>query len=131
MPPYDEGHTLTHEMGHYLGLYHTFQGGCTGSGDPVHNFMDYSNDRCLCTFTPNQVDRIWAQMEQYEDDFWALRTDMYGTPAPAAPPARLTTAGCTCLKTWTYQSIVCSTSCCNPDGDSKGEWCFTDGSCNG
>ncbi|MGZ6134897.1 MAG: zinc metalloprotease, partial [Myxococcaceae bacterium] len=92
---YDRGDTATHEVGHWMGLFHTFEGGCSKNGDriddtpaeaepqffcvardsctgkkfpgfdPITNFMDYVDDDCMFEFTTDQEDRMRDQWETY------------------------------------------------------------------
>ena len=50
-PPYDQGRTLTHEMGHYLGLLHTFNNStiCPSAG------ACYNNGDLICDTNPEQT----------------------------------------------------------------------------
>jgi len=96
-PAYEEGHTMTHEVGHGLGVFHTFEAGCSKEGDqvpdtvpeayphytcqtgnsctdeadPVHNFMDYVPDSCMAGFTEHQKRRAWCIMEKYRPAIFA------------------------------------------------------------
>lgn len=85
--PYNLGRTLTHEAGHWLGLRHIWgDGGCGASDfcndtpdsdgsnfgcpnttscnsqDMVENYMDYTNDACMNTFTADQNTRMQTVM---------------------------------------------------------------------
>jgi Pregnancy-associated plasma protein-A len=52
---YNDGKTLTHEAGHYLGLLHTFQGGCAASGTAGDKVADTPAEATSTYGCPNST----------------------------------------------------------------------------
>ncbi|MGV9595823.1 M43 family zinc metalloprotease [Streptosporangium sandarakinum] len=110
---FGRGFTGVHEIGHWLGLLHTFENGCLPLGDtiddtpseglptqgcpvhkdtcagdgadPVHNFMDYAHDRCMSGFTEGQATRMREMWTAYRQASPAEPGP--GTSHRQAPPA--------------------------------------------
>ena len=91
---YNLGRTTTHEVGHWLNLFHVWGDNtcgddfvfdtptqeqanygckihphisCQNSGDMFMNFMDYSDDDCMNSFTNGQKSRAWNCLLNYRD----------------------------------------------------------------
>jgi len=109
LAPYNLGGTAIHEVGHWIGLLHTFQDGCgdesetgcketgdrvcdtpgeanatfgcpigldtcPGPGqDPIHNYMDYTDDACYDNFTAGQDARADFMMATYRSQIGSAR----------------------------------------------------------
>ncbi|WP_299885942.1 M43 family zinc metalloprotease [uncultured Lacinutrix sp.] len=96
--PYDLGRTVTHELGHFYNLDHTFTGSCSSddgiadtpnqnassggcpalgsqagcvSGEQVlfQSYMDYTNDACMFMFSSGQTDVARALVMSLESTF--------------------------------------------------------------
>jgi len=97
--PYNLGRTVTHELGHFYNLDHTFNGGCAGAGDSVADtpavaaatygtpapgsvagctagekaltmdYMDYVNDTHMFMFTAGQATRMEAYFATVASDW--------------------------------------------------------------
>lgn len=100
LPGRHRGLTVAHEVGHYLGLIHTFQGGCADrddvvdtpaqSGpsmkcavevvdscpdrpgmDDIRNIMNYTDDDCMAHFTSGQVERMVKAVAEFRPELGA------------------------------------------------------------
>jgi PKD repeat protein len=148
--PYNLGRTATHEVGHWIGLRHidgdancgndfvsdtptqqTLNGGCPTfprvtcsngpNGEMFMNYMDYTNDACMNTFTAGQKARMVAVMTNSPRRA-SLNTSTVCSAAAVAPVANFTANQ---TNICTGQSVIfTNTSTGNP---TTYNWTFTGG----
>lgn len=110
--PYNQGRTLTHEVGHWLGLRHIWgdancgndfvddtptqaseSRGCQvgrtscGSVNMVENYMDYSDDACFNIFTRGQKARMRTVMDISPRRNTLAQSNLCGTQIAGPPRA--------------------------------------------
>ena len=137
---YDQGRTLAHEIGHYLGLHHTFNGGtcdntystadllvdtppqedpdygstpstACGVDSAIENLMNYSVDSAMYTFSAEQTNRMICGLVNYRSDTHSSSASGTVTSFGAGSP--LTVHGLT-----NGNSYSCSVVAANSSGSS-------------
>jgi hypothetical protein len=133
---YNHGRTLVHEVGHYLGLHHTFNdnvcdntyttqdlivdtppqsaadygteaSSACGVTSAIENYMNYSDDLALNTFTAEQTNRMICSQISYRPDGYSFEADGTFTATGASSP--LTVSGLTNGNTYSC-SVVATNS---------------------
>lgn len=132
---FNMGRTLVHETGHWLGLKHIwgdapcgndevddtpvqagFTSGCptefratcgtSALGDMYMNYMDFTNDACMCLFTKGQKERMRAQFSEngYRSSMLNSKgldsTNIIQSPIVTIPEPKPVTAGEEAKKTF-------------------------------
>ncbi|TAE54932.1 MAG: PKD domain-containing protein, partial [Bacteroidetes bacterium] len=110
-PPYNGGRTTTHEMGHFLGLWHTWGDGPCGVEDfcpdtpdadgatygcpaggrfscgqsiQIENYLDYTDDACMNVFTACQKSRMRTVLAAAPRRVGLVSSDVCNAVAPLA-----------------------------------------------
>ncbi len=143
--PYNLGRTLTHELGHFFGLRHIWgdnlcgddyctdtpvqddaTGGCPAgaqanncipAGNKMYqNYMDYTDDPCMNTFTANQATRCQTVMDNSPRRLGLITSKAcvaraanaigFGTAIPYSISETGAAGACPNVKTFTYNLYV-------------------------
>jgi hypothetical protein len=143
---FDEGRTLVHEVGHYLGLQHTFNpsGACEsntysagdllvdtpaqfnadygsassdcGATSAFNNFMNYSYDDYMYTFTSEQTNRMICSLTSYRSSAYTISYDNGPPVSATGTTSPLIVSGLTAGTT--YACSVAATIGTNESGNS-------------
>jgi len=133
--PYDLGRTLVHETGHYLGLLHTFEDygcysgyqagdliddtnsendehyGCSqtyscGTMDPIHNYMNYTDDDCMWEFTSEQANRLVCSLVNYRPLLYEIQGSQASISVTSPNGGESWSVGSTHTITWSSTGTV-------------------------